>query len=80
MTSVDKKEKGLGFAALENNTWLQVHLCTKKYKHLEHSTYFKPYAPTRGRCYDHNFLRFSTIFGEKIGVFPQNQCYDPNFA
>jgi hypothetical protein len=20
---------------------------------------------TRGRCYDHNFLRFSTIFGEK---------------
>jgi hypothetical protein len=31
---------------------------------------------TRGRCYDHNFLRFSTIFGEKIGVFPINQCYD----
>jgi hypothetical protein len=25
--------------------------------------------PTMGRCYDHNFLRFSTIFGEKIGVF-----------
>jgi hypothetical protein len=24
---------------------------------------------TRGRCYDHNFLRLSTIFGEKIGVF-----------
>jgi hypothetical protein len=23
----------------------------------------------RGRCYDHNFLRFSTFFGEKIGVF-----------
>jgi hypothetical protein len=22
-----------------------------------------------GRCYDHNFLRFSPIFGEKIGVF-----------
>jgi hypothetical protein len=22
-----------------------------------------------GRCYDHNFLRFLTIFGEKIGVF-----------
>jgi hypothetical protein len=31
---------------------------------------------TRGRCYDHNFLRFSTIFGEKIGVFLKNQCYD----
>jgi hypothetical protein len=26
-------------------------------------------AEIRGRCYDHNFLRFSTIFGEKIGVF-----------
>jgi hypothetical protein len=24
---------------------------------------------SRGRCYDHNFLRFSPIFGEKIGVF-----------
>jgi hypothetical protein len=26
-----------------------------------------------GRCYDHNFRRFSTIFGEKIGVFLKNQ-------
>jgi hypothetical protein len=34
---------------------------------------------TWNRCYDHNFLRFSTIFGEKIGVFPKNQCYDHNF-
>jgi hypothetical protein len=33
-----------------------------------------------GRCYDHNFLRFLTIFGEKIGVFLENQCYDQNFA
>jgi hypothetical protein len=24
---------------------------------------------TRGRCYDHNFLRFLPICGEKIGVF-----------
>jgi hypothetical protein len=31
---------------------------------------------TRGRCYDHNFLRFSTIFG----VFLKNQCYDNNFC
>jgi S-adenosylmethionine:tRNA-ribosyltransferase-isomerase (queuine synthetase) len=35
---------------------------------------------TRGRCYDQNFLRFSTIFGEKIGVFLKNQCYDQIFA
>jgi hypothetical protein len=26
-----------------------------------------------GRCYDHNFLRFSTIFGEKNDVFLKNQ-------
>jgi hypothetical protein len=32
------------------------------------------------RCYDHNLLRFSTIFGEKIGVFLKNQCYHQNFA
>jgi hypothetical protein len=33
-----------------------------------------------GRCYDHNILRFLTIFGEKIGVFLKNQCYDQNFC
>jgi hypothetical protein len=33
-----------------------------------------------GQCYDHNFLRFLPIFGEKIGVFLKNQCYDPIFA
>jgi hypothetical protein len=27
------------------------------------------------RCYDLDFLRFFTIFGEKIGVFLKNQCY-----
>jgi hypothetical protein len=35
---------------------------------------------SRGRCYDHNFLRFSPIFGEKIGVFLKNQCYDQFFS
>jgi hypothetical protein len=35
---------------------------------------------TRGRCYDRNFLRFLTLFGEKIGVFLKNQCYDQNFS
>jgi hypothetical protein len=34
---------------------------------------------SRGRCYDHNFLRFLPIFGEKIGVFLKNQCYDNFF-
>jgi hypothetical protein len=34
---------------------------------------------TWGRCYDHNFLRFLTFFGEKIGVFLK-QCYDQNVA
>jgi hypothetical protein len=27
-----------------------------------------------------NFLRFLLIFGEKIGVFLKNQCYDHNFC
>jgi hypothetical protein len=38
------------------------------------------FGVTRDRCYDHNFLRFSQIFCEKIGVFLKNQCYDQNFA
>jgi hypothetical protein len=33
-----------------------------------------------GRCYDHNFLRFFSIFGEKIGVFIKNQRYDQLFS
>jgi hypothetical protein len=37
-------------------------------------------SPARGRCYDHNFLRFLTIFGEKIGVFLKNQWYDQIFT
>jgi hypothetical protein len=34
----------------------------------------------RGRCYDHNLLRFFPIFGEKIGVFLKYQCYDQIFS
>jgi hypothetical protein len=34
----------------------------------------------RDRCYDRNFWRFLTIFGEKIGVFLENQCYDQILA
>jgi hypothetical protein len=39
-----------------------------------------PRRTTWGRCYDHNFLRFLPIFGEKIGVFLKNQYYDHNFC
>jgi hypothetical protein len=34
---------------------------------------------TRGQCYDHNFLRFFSFFGEKIGVFLKYQCHDQFF-
>jgi hypothetical protein len=30
----------------------------------------------RSQCYDHNFFRFLPIFGEKVGVFLENHCYD----
>jgi hypothetical protein len=33
-----------------------------------------------GRCCDHNFPRFSIIFGDNYGVFLKNQYYDPIFA
>jgi hypothetical protein len=55
-----------------------------------HSVYFSPVSVcctntnlatlNWGRCYDHNVLRFSPIFGEKIGVFLQNQFYDQLFS
>jgi hypothetical protein len=43
------------------------------------SMYRRPASVTRGRCYDHNFLRFFLIFGDKIGVFLKYQCYDQLF-
>jgi hypothetical protein len=35
---------------------------------------------SRGRCYDHNFLRFSAFLGEKIGVFLKKTMLWSNFA
>jgi hypothetical protein len=43
-------------------------------------TWLTCWANTWGRCYDHNFLRFFSIFGEKVGVFIKNQCYDQLFS
>jgi hypothetical protein len=38
--------------------------------------------PSGGRCYNHNFRRFSPKFGEKpiLASFLQNLGYAPNFA
>jgi hypothetical protein len=33
-----------------------------------------------GRCYDHNFLRFLSIFCEDFGVFLKHQCYYPIYC
>jgi hypothetical protein len=53
-------------------------ICRSRQIFHSEATFLGPRA--RGRCYDHNFLRFLSIFGEKIGVFLKNQCYDQNFA
>jgi hypothetical protein len=34
----------------------------------------------RVRCYDHNYLRFSPIFGEKIDVFLKKTVFLQNLA
>jgi hypothetical protein len=52
--------------------WFGENLATSRYRK-------KSLTGTWDRCYDHNFLRFLTIFGEKIGVFLKNQCYDQIF-
>jgi hypothetical protein len=55
-------------------------------QNLEDQKYFSTYIlkillqSIRNRCYDHNFLRLLTIFGEKIGVFLKNKCYDQIFS
>jgi hypothetical protein len=39
-----------------------------------------PQFATRGRCYDHNCLRFLPIFGETFGIFLKKQYYWQKFA
>jgi hypothetical protein len=41
----------------------------KSRKSFAQSKTVKPALPIWGRCYDHNFLRFSTIFGENLAFF-----------
>jgi hypothetical protein len=56
----------------------QVRIFRPKHISLIEFSYF--FVQAWGLCYDHNFLRFLTIFGENIGVFLKNQCYDQIFA
>jgi hypothetical protein len=43
-------------------------------------TFLRSVSRNRGRCYDHNFLRFSTIFGEKLAFFSKNNVMIKSFA
>jgi hypothetical protein len=49
-----------------------MHFESEITKSISHNTW--------GRCYDLDFLRFLTTFGEKIGAFLKKQCYGQNFA
>jgi hypothetical protein len=60
---------------LQNNTKSIAHKPSPKPRPGSGRTW----AQSRGRCYDHNFLRFLTIFCEKNGFFLKNQCYDQFF-
>jgi hypothetical protein len=60
---------------LKKNDLTESNVCRQGLKHILY-----PRQTTWGRCNDHLFLRFLPIFGEKIGVFLKNQCYDQNFA
>jgi hypothetical protein len=55
-----------------------ISLCDTFYTFSRRSNIGK--EASRGRCYDHNFLRFFPIFGEKIGVFLKYQSYDQLFS
>jgi hypothetical protein len=73
-----KLRMGLRVTTKKQNRTEIVRLTVKKKINVvkEVHTYMSPIG---GRCYDHNFLRFSPIFGEKIVVFLKNQCYDQFF-
>jgi hypothetical protein len=58
----------------------KVEITEKRFRRIKMSWRIGAQWPGRGRCYHHNFLRFSPSFCE-IGVFLKNwQCYDPLFA
>jgi hypothetical protein len=51
------------------NVGLLIYLISKKNSQSEQISPVAKIHPIWGRCYDQNFLRFSPIFCEKIGVF-----------
>jgi hypothetical protein len=48
------------------------YFCNKKTAQKETFAPWAKIRPIWGQCYDHNFLRFLTIFCEKIGIFLKN--------
>jgi hypothetical protein len=53
--------------------WLDVDMgvASRAYQ-FNYSSQGSIFPSTRGRCYDHNFLRFSAILGEKNWRISQN--------
>jgi hypothetical protein len=47
---------------------------------IKHALIISFSKPSRSRYYNHNFLHFSAVFGEKFCVFLKNQCYNEIFA
>jgi hypothetical protein len=82
--SAKKKKKILFFASPEidgrDGSFLQSSARWKTQKLVLLKSSFKIIPLAWGRCYDHKFRRFLTIFGKKIGVFLKNQSYDRHFV
>jgi hypothetical protein len=74
VASIHAKENGHYIGIKENRQYFRIELAKKSPK-LAITT-----LTPCGRCYDHNFLRFSTIFGKKNWRFPKSQCYDQIFG
>jgi hypothetical protein len=67
-------KKNLATLIICNTEWPQ---------HWRHETIcerWRGHWHLRGRCSDHNFLRFLPIFVEKLAVFLKTQCCDPYFT
>jgi hypothetical protein len=67
--------KGIGYCLKDD-----VHILLADVTFVLHNErYLRCRLSSRGRCYDHNFLRFFPFSGEKNGVFLKYQCYDHFF-
>jgi hypothetical protein len=80
LTQDDMRQPEVAFCLLSGATYTQATSVGARAQGVCNLQFRNQKTRLFGRCYDHNFLRFLLIFGEKICVFLKNLCYNQFFS